>query len=283
MPEHAPRAVVTAESSVDWMKVRSTNIPMLPELATRVISLVSDPNVTLTHLAQVITKDQVLTTRLLSLANSAYYASAADISSVPEAIMRVGSLAVRNQAVTLCVTSRMTDRRVYGEQGQDLVHHGIGTAYVARLVADETSQPPDQAFLCGLLHDIGKLVMLKWRYDHVKRTGEMIDPSLFEQMLATRHAEVGSLALQRWGLPADLEEPVLCHHDYAAATGNRELAAVIYLANRLSHRYGFGCQPDDYDPMTDPVTEELGLDANWIAELDAKAPGLYEVARQGIE
>lgn len=282
MPENLHAGAETTDPSIDWMKIQSTNIPMLPELATRVISLVSDPDVTISHLAQVIAKDQVLTTRLLSLANSAYYASSSDISSVPEAIMRVGSLAVRNLAVTLCVTSRMADRRIYGDQGQALVHHGIGTAYLARLVADEADEAAEQAFLCGLLHDIGKLVILKWRHDHLKRTGEAIDAEVFAALMAARHAEVGSMALRRWGLPPDLESPVLYHHDYASAGDERPMAAVIYLANRLSHRYGFGCDAVEFDALADPVTAELGIDAEWMTELDVKAPGLYEVARQGL-
>jgi hypothetical protein len=60
------------------------------------------------------------------------------------------------------------------------------------------------------------------------------------------------------------------------------MTAVVYLANRLSHRYGFGCDADGYDPMQDPVVEMLGLDAAWFADLDARAPGLYSVARQTL-
>ncbi len=155
----------------DWMRTNSTNIPMLPEVATRVISLAASPDITISRLAQVISKDQVLTTRLLSLANSAYYGSPIDVNTVPEAIMRVGAVAVRNLAVTLCVTARMQDRNVYGAHGQQLVDHGIGTAYLARLVAEDADVNTESAFLCGLLHDIGKMVILKWHHDHTKRTG----------------------------------------------------------------------------------------------------------------
>jgi putative nucleotidyltransferase with HDIG domain len=266
----------------DWMRSNTSNIPMLPEVAARVISLASNPDVTISHLAQVITKDQVLTTRLLSLANSAYYTSSIDVSTVPEAIMRMGAAAVRNLAVTLCVTSRMRERNVYGAHGQLLVDHGIGTAYVARLVADDAGADPDQAFLCGLLHDIGKMVILKWHHDHVKRTGQALDPAEFAALLAKWHPHVASLAFRRWGLPSELDEPVLYHHDYARATTARRMAAVIYLANRLSHRYGFGCQADGFDPLTDPVTQELGLDADWLAEIDQRAPGLFKVAREAL-
>jgi putative nucleotidyltransferase with HDIG domain len=266
----------------DWMRSNTSNIPMLPEVAARVISLASNPDVTISHLAQVITKDQVLTTRLLSLANSAYYTSSIDVATVPEAIMRMGAAAVRNLAVTLCVTSRMRERNVYGANGQLLVDHGIGTAYVARLTADDAGADPDQAFLCGLLHDIGKMVILKWHYDHVKRTGTPLDAAEFSDLIAKWHSHVAGVAFRRWGLPEELDEPVLCHHDYTQATAARRMAAVIYLANRLSHRYGFGCDKDEFDPLADPVMQELGLDADWLAEIDQRAPGLFKVAREAL-
>ncbi len=60
------------------------------------------------------------------------------------------------------------------------------------------------------------------------------------------------------------------------------MAAVVYLANRLSHRYGFGCEADGFDPLTDPVCGELGLDAEWLSELDQRAPGLFAVARSAL-
>ena len=266
----------------DWMRTNSTNIPMLPEVATRVISLAASPDITISRLAQVISKDQVLTTRLLSLANSAYYGSPIDVNTVPEAIMRVGAVAVRNLAVTLCVTARMQDRNVYGTHGQQLVDHGIGTAYLARLVAEDADVNTESAFLCGLLHDIGKMVILKWHHDHTKRAGAPLPPAELDDLLQRFHPMTAGRAFRRWGLPAELDEPVLCHHDYTQATTARRMAAVVYLANRLSHRYGFGCEADGFDPLTDPVCGELGLDAEWLSELDQRAPGLFAVARSAL-
>jgi hypothetical protein len=54
---------------------------------------------------------------------------------------------------------------------------------------------------------------------------------------------------------------------------------VVYLADRLSHRYGFGCDPDTYNLLGDPVYRDVGLDAEWLADTDARAPGLFEIAR----
>ena len=196
--------------------------------------------------------------------------------------MRVGAVAVRNLAVTLCISARMQDRNVYGTHGQRLVDHGIGTAYLARLVAEDVDANPETAFLCGLLHDIGKMVILKWHHDHSKRTGAALPAAELDELLERWHPMTAGRAFRRWGLPADLDEPVLCHHDYTEAKSDRRMAAVVYLANRLSHRYGFGCDPDGSDPMGDAVCAELGLDAEWLTELDQRAPGLFAVARTAL-
>lgn len=282
MPSDVERSRAAADALCAWLQTNATNIPMLPEVATRVIALAASPDITIAQLAHVISKDQVLTTRLLSLANSAYYASSVDVTSVPEAIMRVGATTVRNLAVTLCVTSRMLQSNVYGSHGQALADHGIGTAYLARLVADEADADPDEAFLCGLLHDIGKMVILKWHHDHVKRTSEPLPAGELTDLLSEWHPETAVRAFRRWGLPPELDEPVRYHHDYASAPGRRRMAAVVYLANRLSHRYAFGCEADGFDPAADPVCAELGLAPDWLAGLDQKAPGLFSVAKEAM-
>ena len=115
-----------------------------------------------------------------------------------------------------------------------------------------------------------------------KRTKEPVQFGDAEALIARWHPVVAGMAFRRWGLPEALDEPVTCHHEYLAAKRSPRMTAVVYLANRLSHRYGFGCEPDGYDPLQDPVVELLGLDAGWFADLDAKAPGLYSVARQTL-
>ncbi|MFN8057729.1 MAG: HDOD domain-containing protein [Vicinamibacterales bacterium] len=107
-----------------------------------------------------ISKDQVLASRVLGLANSAYSGSMHRISTVTDAIVRLGIGAVRNVVVTVCFTSRMHDPKIYGALGPLLVDHAIGTAYMARLVADQSRRGRRRGpAIYGLLHDIGKLVI----------------------------------------------------------------------------------------------------------------------------
>lgn len=269
----------TFASLADWVQT-SASLPVLPDLATRVISMAADPDISIHQLTLVISKDQVLTTRLLALANSAQSASAMEITTIAEAVMRVGAIGVRNLAVAVCMASQKQDRQVYGRYGQSLVDHGIGTAYLARLVAHDVHEDADEAFLCGLLHDIGKLVVLKWAHEQAKRSRDGFDAAAVDDMLAHWHAGIAGMAFRRWNLPASLDEPVTCHHDFERAEKAVTLSAVVYLANRLSHRYGFGCEADGTDPLADPVMPFLGLSREWLADLDQKAPGLYAVARE---
>jgi HD-like signal output (HDOD) protein len=234
------------------------------------------------QLANLIGKDQVLASRLLQLANSAHWAPMQGIGTIPEAVVRIGVDGVRNMVFTVCFSSRMYDPGIYGEQGRLLIEHGIGTAYLARMVAELAGEDEDEAFLYGLLHDIGKLLILKLAHDFKRRTGATVPPEEVAAALEQHHASFGGITLKRWGLPAGLEEPIRCHHDYPSAKAAPAKAMVAYLADRLSHRYGFGCDPDAYNILGDPACRAVGIDAAWLGENDSRAQGLFEVARQSL-
>jgi putative nucleotidyltransferase with HDIG domain len=278
----AATASVVPVPGSEWLTPNNTAIPVLPTLATRVIEMASDPNMSVVHLANVIAKDQVLASRLLGLANSAYCAPLQEITTIPEATIRVGTAGVRNMVFTVCFSSRMYDPSIYGEQGKQLIDHGIGTAYLARIIADSVDEPEDEAFLYSLLHDIGKLLILKLAHDHKRKTGTAVPPETFDEAMTAHHANYGAITLRRWGLPSSLDEPVRCHHDYRSAIQEPRKAMIAYLADRLSHRYGFGCDPDAYNMTGDPVFREFGLDDAWLSETDGRAPGLFDIARQSL-
>jgi putative nucleotidyltransferase with HDIG domain len=158
--------------------------------------------------------------------------------------------------------------------------HSIGTAYLAGLIANRAGESTDEAFLCGLLHDIGKLMVLKLAHDF--RTGgrALLTEDELAACLLEKHAEFGGVLVTQWKLPAHLRDPLVWHHEPWRATKHPSAAAVAYVANRLAHRYGFGCAAETFDPVIDPVFIQLGIDESALAQLDARAPGLFEIARQ---
>ena len=158
---------------------------------------------------------------------------------------------------------------------------GVGAAYVAWLVADRMDGDSDEAFLFGLLHDIGKFVMLKLaNEDRPLKPGAM-SPEQFDDLIAVRHAGIGGRALARWAFAPAIQIPVAFHHAPAlAGLEHRRGAEIAYAANRLAHRYGFGCPVDDTNLLEDQVFTDLGFTEKFLKELDARAPGLFEVARK---
>jgi putative nucleotidyltransferase with HDIG domain len=282
LPAPEPPADHDDPGPLSWLREDDTAVPVLPALAHRVIDMACDPDVHVTRLAAVVMKDQVLAARVLQMANSAFSSPLQTISTVAEAVVRLGTAAVRNVVVTVCLASRMHDPEVYGARGSGLVDHALGTAYLARFLAERARVSLDEAFLCGLLHDIGKLVILKQAHRHRRQTGQAVPEAFLDLALLEHHAAMGSVALRKWRLPDTLDEPVLYHHDYLAAPTMRREAAVIYAANLLAHRYGFGCDPQPIDLLADPVSRDLRIDAEWVESLDTRAPGLVQVARQGL-
>jgi putative nucleotidyltransferase with HDIG domain len=269
--------------SGDWRGSNDIAMPMLPSLVPEVMPLVVDRDASVLRIARVVAKEQVLATRVLRLANSAFSAPLHEVTTINDAIVRMGTAAVRNVVLAVCFASRPAND-VYGLHGRHLADHGVGTAYLARLVAELAGVDADEAFMHGLLHDIGKLLLLKLCADYQRFGGSLPPKREMDAFIADRHAALGADVLSRWQLPARLQEPVMFHHNPAGASAFRVYAEVTYVANRLSHRYGFGCTADNpettEDPLQDPSFVQLGVTADWLADLDRRAPGLFQVARQ---
>lgn len=275
-----PSALLPLHPLPSWLRRDpSLAVPMLPDVTRRVMAIAGSPDPSVVRLAELVAKDQVLTSRVLGLANSAYSAPALYISSVRDAIIRLGTQSVRNLVLAVALASKSQDRRVYGERGAALFDHALGTAYLGALVAEAARADASEAFLCGLLHDVGKLVILMFAYQHDLRGEGTVPEREVEQALADHHAAMGARALSRWNLPESVKEPIACHHDLASARLDPRQAAVCALANRLSHRYGFGCAADPDDLSNDPAFTLLRLDAAWLAATDERAPRLVAVAR----
>lgn len=276
----APADVAHSPARPPWLRFDDVGLPVLPTVAQRVIELAGDPSASVATLANIVSKEQVLASRVLAYANSAQHCPLGNVSTVRTAIVRLGTGIVRGVVMAECFASRLYDPGTYGETGRALADHALGTAYTARLVAERVGIDLEEAFLCGLLHDVGKLVVLKLARDHERRSGRTLEREDVETAMTAHHAALGGLVLKKWRLPDALDEPVRFHHDYASAPTRRRETATLCLANLLSHRYGFGCPADDVNPVDTPVAAELGLDGPWLERMDARAPGLVEVARQ---
>ena len=265
--------------SGDWAKSSPTGTLTLPANASEIMILALDPDVSVTQLARVTSRDQVLAARMLRLANSAYCAPLQEITTISEAVVRLGTASVRNVVLATCMASRLQSGNTYGTQGRGLAAHGIGTAFLAQVIARVAVVNQEEAFLYGLVHDIGKLLVLQLSKEYVRGGGKAPSEEEVVQMIDARHAEFGGRVLREWRLPPVIEEPVVYHHRPEESPSHTLEASVCYLANRLSHRYGFGCEASpDVPVLDDPVAQKLGLSETWLADLDPRAPELFKNA-----
>ena len=284
MAQSATSPTTSPVSWSDWVHSRAWQehadaIPMLPALALEIAEIALDPNVPAIRITAIVSKDPVLATQVIHLANSAFSSPATEITSIREAVVRMGTTAVRNVVTASCLTSMMANPEIYGSRGRALIDHSIGTAYLARLVAECSGGDADEMFLAGLLHDIGKLLILKLAAE--KQPG-IATPTIaeVEEVLGEQHAAFGGFLVRRWQLPRSLHDPVMWHHYPEGASNRPQEAAMIYVANRLAHKYGFGCPSEEVDIAADPMFKHVGVDAAAVKRFDERAPGLFEIARK---
>jgi len=227
------------------------DLPPMPYVARKVMDVVSDPASSAQDLQEVISKDQALASQILKIANSALYACSRKIETLTDAIVMLGFNTIRSLSVmnaTKNLYKFMSKGKVLGLKDKLLWEHSVGSAIAARTIAQKVnSRYAEQAFLGGLLHDIGKLVLLQKVPEHfdsvieeVYNTGRHFHEVEME-MLGFTHAEVGGYLMNKWKFTSDFEEAVRLHHQVSAELEvEGQLVYYIDLANKLCHKLGIG-------------------------------------------
>jgi HD-like signal output (HDOD) protein len=269
-------------SAQGWHPTDLQVIPPPPRAFSEVFRLTTQNDVDVRRLVALVAADPVFAIRVLRLANVAAFAPAGEVRSIDIAVVRLGTRAVRNAVVAACLSAWAQRIDAYGSRGALEVQHAVGTACLSRRLAEFVYAAPEEAFVHGLLHDVGKLCLLKMRAEFLRLGGRPPSAEEFDDVSAAFHPEVGAAALHVWGLPETVRIPVGWHHAPLDAPAQTKDAALTYLANRLSHRYGFGCAPDaaEEDLLQDPVAIAFGLRATWLDRLDHDAVQIGMAASQ---
>jgi HD-like signal output (HDOD) protein len=219
----------------------SCDLPPLPAVAMRAIALARDPNVSAEQLVRVVSTDAALAARVVSIARSVRYMRREPPRTLDGAIQTVGFQALRR---ILIAASARAAYRADDSVAQALWEHALATA----LASDELSQIAGgqrggSAFIAGLMHDIGKLVLHlsdNLRFDALNHDNEAREQEIF----GVTHEQVGACLAEHWGLEDDVVWAILSHHR-APADG---LAAQIARADRLACQIGYGCTRADEEP-----------------------------------
>ncbi len=261
-------------------------IPLLNRVALKLRALMRDPRVHTAEIARVIHSDQALATRVMRLANSAYYGAFGPVSEVGQAIRRVGFRAV--EAVVVAASTQALYRpRTAVEAGlmSGLWDHALAVATAARRIArDARRGDPEQAFLAGLLHDVGRAMALRVLGEvSGKAAGErrVLPADRILRLIDAVHTEVGGLLLEKWGFPAEVVLATRTHHRPAEVPDGEAITLAVALGDLVATRAGLDVtDPRPGGPQPDGLSRRLGLDASQVAAVEKDLAGLHAEMKQ---
>ncbi len=223
-------------------------LPASPIVATKLLELLRKPDLKLKELANAVSLDPVISARLLRMANSVFYQLVKQVNSVDRAIVVIGEDALKNMAMEYSLRST---HQTYGVMERKLWENSIGCAVACRMIAARlTNLDPSEAYLAGLQHHIGKVVMInrdKELYREVLRIvdegrGQLRDVE--RGLYAYSHEMVGAALLDYWNYPKKIVDVALYHQDFEALQETDpevfKLCAVLCLASDFCRYFGIG-------------------------------------------
>jgi putative nucleotidyltransferase with HDIG domain len=260
---------------------RIKNLPTLPGVVAKISRMVENPETSAATVGRIIAQDQVLSAKVLRMANSAFFGMSRKISSIPQALMILGFDVVKGLVLTSSVFD-MIQKSMAG-----LWEHSIGCAAAAGAVADTLGRDDaEEILVAGLLHDLGKVVLALNLPDDLKLIREQVQSGrlFFHEaeaaVLDFHHGEIGQWLAEHWNLPENLAEPMRLHHHPERAVIYPEVTAIVHIADSVIRGWGFGYAGDDLVPPISPAAWDLlGLKPDdFKAILDIMEPRLSHLS-----
>ena len=252
----------------ELVEADEVQLPPLPEVAIKVQEILSSDNADTRELDRLLSQDPAIVAALLRLANSAAFGGLRRVEGLGMAIQRIGMRQVGALVTGLSLKGHFGGGTgIKKELLEVLWDHSVTSAFAARAIARQVGFDPEKAFLAGLLHDCGKVLVLT-AVAHLEAGGQDISPTreLFIELMDELHADLGFKVLTEWKLPEDIAEVALHHEE--AVEGGDDLILSVQAANLITRKLGFHLDPDETTSVVDdPVMEGLGLDDLAVATL----------------
>ncbi len=221
------------DNSIDKLLNNLKEVPAMPNVVIKALSIVKDPDSSLKDLGDIISYDQSLSIKVLNLVNSAYYGFAQQITSITRALALLGM----NQAKNIIIASAMKPMFSSGKN-KELWEHAISTAVGCEFMSQHLKiMDSDVAFMVGFMHDIGKLIINMQDKTSLKKIQELVDEGsdIIETenaFLGTNHAEIGAALSKKWQLPILLTNTIKYHHNPKNSSIPVE-CALVYTVDKL--------------------------------------------------
>jgi putative nucleotidyltransferase with HDIG domain len=257
---------------------KACNLPPMPLVAVKVMKAVMDPETSGELLAKIISSDSILVSRILKVANSAFYGCTRSIKTLQMAINILGFKTIKNMVIALSSKSMYSNTN---PAEKFLWEHSLSTALATQLLwSNIETQQSEDIFICGLLHDIGKVILIdqnphSYGYvlsDLIKAAESSIGYE--KEHFGFTHAEVGGALCRSWKLPEELEGAIKFHHSMAIdrlvelEPYMGKLSAIVALADALSNKLHFGAKLplQQFQATVDPICGVFNISRETLHE-----------------
>jgi HD-like signal output (HDOD) protein len=265
------------KSIVDAVKARlasgDMSVPVFHAVALRLQQVLARPDFKIDDVHQLINADPGLASQVLRAANSAFYSGLSKVSTVREAIIRLGAREVANLAMlTTQQDLYRSEDKTYNALMQTLWKHSFCCAVGSKWLAQKGgyAAQAQEAFLAGLLHDIGKLFVLKVM-EEISRDPALkasAGPAVLNEVLTSLHLQQGYQLMVHWQMP-EIYCEIVARHEDEEWDRNNLLLAIVRLANLACKKVGIGIR---HDPglllFSTQESQVLGLKEVTLAELE---------------
>lgn len=269
--------------------MRVNDIGSLPEVTTRIVQVVEDPKSTAQDMHAIVRTDPALAAKVLKVVNSAFYGLPSQISSLDRAIVMLGLSAVKNIALAASL-ARLFKPGALSERfsARDLWQHCVSVGVCARMLADAGPGHSDEAFVCGLVHDIGLLIEYQLLPEQVRQVIERCERSAEDfrmverEVIGADHEMFGEALAVKWKFPPGLRNAIAYHHEpeklrpeFRPVVTAVQVADIICAQNDL----GFSLTAGGHE-VTGEMLELIGLSEGQVGDLLAALPESIEEAER---
>lgn len=255
------------QSLVQKIETGEIELPLLPQAASQVMALASDPAADAAKLSALIHQDQALAAHVLRIANSPAYMPRSPVVSLQHAVAMLGITLLSEIAFTASLKSGAFKVPGHEEDVKRLWRHSLASGAFAKEVARMRRVNVESAYLCGLLHEIGKPVVLQTATALTQAQRLTIEKSILSGWIDGYHSRVGTLIAEKWGLPKQVATAIQYYDDYDHAGSFRQECLLTCASDRLASHV---LTPEDLPEESlraQPAFSELNLYPNDIDQL----------------
>ncbi len=268
-----------AQGLATYLANGKLRLPMLPTVVADIFQICEAPNSGARDIATILHRDPALAGHVLRVANSPLYRPRMPITSLQQATSRLGMAQITEIVYSVTLQNQAFQVAGYEHVVRTMWGHAVGTAWYTKAIARLQGYDADKAFLWGLLHDVGKPVILLALAQLPTELSKLLDNETVSAAMDLFHTQAGALLADRWGLPAMVKECIEHHHDPLAAVTCHEAALVTCVADTIAKAVLTGEPLEEVGSQLSqhPAVQHLGLSGAALEDLLAMSEEVQQM------